>query len=44
MARPRRPGSTKAATAVAPQTVTTPNPSPRSAASAVTGHSLSVAR
>ena len=44
MARPRRPGSTKAATAVAPHTVTTPNPSPRSAASAVTAHSRSVAR
>src|SRR3984957_1291502 len=44
MALPRRPGSTSAATAVAPQTVTTPNPSPRSAASAVTVHSRSLAR
>ena len=44
MARPRRPGSTKAATAVAPHTVTTPNPSPRSAASAVTVPSSSVTR
>jgi hypothetical protein len=44
MARPRRRGSTKAATAVAAQTVMTPNPSPRSAASAVTAQSRSDAR
>ncbi len=44
IARPRRPGSTRAAIAVAPQTVTMPNPSPRTAASAVTAHRLSVAR
>ena len=44
MARPRRAGSTKTATAVAPQTVTIPNPSPRSAARAVTAHNWSVAR
>jgi len=37
-------GDTKAATAVAPQTVTAPNPSPRSAASAGTVHSPSVRR
>lgn len=44
IARPRRGGATKAATAVPAHTVMMPNPSPRSAASAVTAQSRSVAR